>query len=73
MDDSELIVNISIITIQSMLMPTRLKKIDLEKAEFKEENSNTSNLKGVITLFISIYYLSPSKLLQFYTTKVTQS
>jgi hydrogenase-4 membrane subunit HyfE len=72
MADSELIVNISIITIQSMLMPTRLmKKIDLEKAEYKEENSNTGNLRGVITLFISIYYLSPTKLLQLYTIKVT--
>lgn len=72
MADSELIVNISIITIQSMLMPTRLmKKIDLEKAEYKEENSNTGNLKGVITLFISICYLSPTKLLQLYTIKVT--
>jgi hydrogenase-4 membrane subunit HyfE len=59
MADSELIVNISIITIQSMLMPTRLmKKIDLEKAEYKEENSNTGNLKGVITLFISILLIS---------------
>jgi hypothetical protein len=49
MGDSELIANISIITIQSMLIPTRLmKKIDLEKAEYKEENSNTGNLKGVI-------------------------
>lgn len=38
MADSELIANISIITIQSMLIPTRLmKKIDLEKAEYKGE------------------------------------
>jgi hypothetical protein len=69
---SELIANISIIAIQSALIPAKLmKKFDLEKAEYKEENSNTGNLKGVITLFISIYYLSPTKLLQLYTIKVT--
>jgi len=62
MADSELIVNISIITIQSMLMPTRLmKKIDLEKAEYKEENSNTVTWR-VLSHFSLVYitYLPPS-------------
>jgi hypothetical protein len=57
-----MIATISIATIQSKLIPSRLiKKFNLEKAEYedkiREENSNTDNLKGVSTPSICKIFL----------------